>query len=215
MAKLKKSSKKSSDKTKKKPMSAGKIIIGPCRGSYMFCNELVHDKEDENKVKSKRCTATAIVRKKDKDTVKKIKKVIRAVAEAKFGKDVNMKSKNFTNPLRNADKEMKNGDIEHSKDLENCFFIKTKSYKIPGLVDQYNTPIEDPDDRENLVVSGYYYMFSIVFKAFDHKSGNKGVRAELNNLMFKKEGPRLDGGMAAEDEFGDYAEDDDDYDDDD
>lgn len=190
-----------------------KVIIGPCRSSYMFSNELTYDKSDKDQSKGKRCKATAIVRKKDKKMVKAIKRAIRKAAETKFGSDVKMKSNKFIYPLRDADKEMKNGDIEFSKDLVGCYFIKTTAYRLPGLVDQFNTPVEDRDEREELLVSGYYFIFSITFKPFDNES--KGVRAELNNLMFRKEGPRLDGGMAPEDEFGNFADDEDDEDEDD
>ena len=197
---------------KTKSATPTKVIIGPCRGSYMFLNELKYDKDDEKKEGSKKCNGTAIVRKKDKKMVKKIKIAIKKAAVSRFGSEVKMKSKKFIYPLRDADKEMENGDIAFTKDLVGCYFIKTTAYKLPGLVDQYNSPIEDREDREELLVSGYYYMFSITFKPFDKKSN--GVRAELNNLMFKKEGPRLDGGMDAEEEFGDFAEDLEDEDDD-
>jgi len=197
---------------KKKSAIPTKVIIGPCRGSYMFLNELTYDKEDEKKEGPKKCNATIIVRKKDKKLVKKIKIAIKKAAKLKHGENVKVKSKNFKYPLRNADKEMEEGDIPFSKDLVGCYFIKTSAYKLPGLVDQFNTPIEDREDREQLLVSGFYYIWSVTFKGFNKKSN--GVRAELNNLMFKKEGPRLDGGMAAEDEFGDFAEDDEDEDED-
>ncbi len=211
---------KSDKKTDKKTKSATptKVIIGSCRGSYMFLNELKYDKKDTDKTKGKRCKATAIVRKKDKKMVKKCKVAIKKAAKLKHGSDVKVKSKKFIYPLRDADKEMEDGDIPFSKDLVGCYFIKTTAYKLPQLVDQYNKLVEDPEEREELLTSGFYYVFSITFKGFDNES--KGVRAELNNLMFRKEGPRMDGGMDAEDEFGDYADDaddddDDDYDDDD
>ena len=199
MAKSKKSNAKPADKTK--------VITGVCRSSYMFLNELTPPKDKNGNVKegAHMCRTSIIIPKKDKETIKKIRVAIKRAAEAKMGADVNVKARKFLNPLRDADAEMESGDFEpdNPKDYKGCYFLNAKGYKLPGLVDAENNPIIDQEEREEILVSGYYFRFSISFRGFDNES--KGVRVLLNNLMFIKEGERLDGGKSAEEDFEDYA----------
>lgn len=175
-----------------------RVKTGVCRSSYMFCNRLETDEHG-----NKKCRTAILIPKKDTKTVKAIEAAIKAAATEKFGNDINVKSRKFKYPLRDGDAELADGDItgDHMKDH---YFINATGYKLPGVVDEDLNPIDDPEELEDILVSGYYFRFSITMKAFDNES--RGVRAVLNNIMFVKEGDRLDGGVSAEDDFADFAD---------
>jgi len=172
-----------------------KVITGVCRSSYMYCRELTVNEKSESDVKT--CRTQILIPKKDKETVKAIQAAIEAAAQKKFGNDVNVDSKKFKNPLRDGDEELEDGDMEGQQYVDH-YFVNATGYKLPGVVDDDGDRILDPDELDEIVVSGYYFRFSIVAKAFDNES--RGVRFVLNNLMFKKEGDRLDGSVNAENE---------------
>lgn len=180
-----------------------KIVTGVVRASFMRCTKLEEDDKG-----NKKCGSMFIIPKKDKRTIAKAEKAIEAASQKKFGKKAVKNSRNWSYPLRDGDKEAKDGSLPESVDpktVKNCYFINTNAYKLPGLVDEDNEVVEDFEDREKMLMSGYYFKVSVTFKGFDNES--KGVRVEINNLMFVKEGERLDGGVAADSE--DWGDDDD------
>jgi len=185
-----------------------KMVTGVVRSSFMRCTKLEEDDKG-----NKKCGSMFIIPKKDKRTIAKAEKAIEAASQKKFGKKAVKNSRNWSYPLRDGDKEAKDGSLPESVDpktVKGCYFINTNAYKLPGLVDEDNEVVEDFEDREKMLMSGYYFKVSITFKGFDNES--KGVRVEINNLMFVKEGERLDGGVAADSE--DWGDDDADADDD-
>jgi len=157
---------------------------------------------------TKKCQTMILIPKSDKKTVKAIQKAIDVAHQAKFGKPANAKSSKNKYPLKDGDVELENENVE-GECYEDHYYINCTGYKIPGLVDKTGERIEDPDEREEICVSGNYFRFSITLKGYENDK-NKGVRAILNNLMFTNEGERLDGSMKAEDEFAEFAEADDD-----
>ena len=173
-----------------------KVVTGVVRSSFMFLNNLEEDDKG-----NKKCKSMFIIPKKDKTTIAKCEKAIDAASQKKFGKKANRNSRSFGYPLRDADKEHKEGTLPESidyKTVKGCYFLNSNAYKLPGLVDADNEVVEDKDERESMLVPGYYFKVSLTFKGYDTDS--KGVRAEINNLMFIKEGERLDGGVAADSE---------------
>jgi len=173
-----------------------KMVTGVVRSSFMRCTKLEEDDKG-----NKKCGSMFIIPKKDKRTIAKAEKAIEAASQKKFGKKAVKNSRNWSYPLRDGDKEAKDGSLPESVDpktVKGCYFINTNAYKLPGLVDEDNEVVEDFEDREKMLMSGFYFKVSITFKGFDNES--KGVRAELNNVMFIKEGERLDGGVAADSE---------------
>ena len=191
-----------------------RVVTGPCRSTHMYVNRLENrsDKPDAPKT----CKSGVLIPKKDKKTISAIRKAIDAASKAKFGKVIVREGRDGY-PLRDIDDERKHGDLPDSLGdaPDNHYFLNSKSYKIPGLVDRDGMKIEDPEEREELCVSGYHYNFSLNFKGFDQE-GNRGVRVELCNMRFLKEDERFDGGVKAEDEdWGDAEDDQIDFDDDD
>ena len=197
-----------SDKKSSSSSSANaKVITGKARSSYMRVTKLQED-DNGNMI----CSSGILIPKKDKVTVTAIREAIRSVAEKKFGSEIDIfKSKKMRQPLLDGDELADDPESSIGDEARGCYFLNAKAYKLPGVVNKHNERIIDIDELDEICVSGYYFRFSLTFKAYDNES--KGVRALLNNLMFMGEGERLDGGKSAEQEFEDYAEDDDGYDD--
>ena len=190
-----------------------RVVVLKVRSSYMRCVELYED-DNENKI----CTTGVLISKKDKTGIKAIRVAIDAAAKKKFNKTFKPDSRKYSYPLRDGDVELEEGDKEGEEYKGHYFIATAKCYKVPQLVDQSKTRVEDQEEREEMLVSGNYFNMSLTFKGFEGKE-NSGVRCQLNNLMFAGEGERLDGGKSAEQDFegvdSEEPDDDDDESDDD
>jgi hypothetical protein len=182
-----------------------KVIIGtpesPARSSFMFCRVL---KEPEDDTKgTARGTCAILFSKKDKKTHAKVLAAIEEAGKKKFGVKFNASSRKYSNPIRDGDELADDEEYSVGDEARGMWFISTSCYKVPQIVDESAQRIIDPEEIEEKMASGNYFCFSVTFKGFDNES--KGVRGELNNLMFIKKGDRLDGSASAEDDFQEYA----------
>ena len=188
-----------------------KVIIGttknPARSTFMFCRVLKQPEDGEGPAKG---TCGILFSKKDKATLAKVEKAIATAGEKKFGNNFNASSRKYSIALKDGDELYEDPEYSVGEEAKGMWFISTTAYKVPQMVDKQGNKIFDPDELDEKMVSGNYFLFSVTFKPFDNES--KGVRAELNNLMFVKEGERLDGSASAEEDFADFASDDDDFD---
>lgn len=209
---------KSKSASKVKPGEKGRVITGKARASYMKVLKLEED-DNGNRI----CSSGILIPKSDKKTVAKIKATIQDVAKKKFGDKVDIfKSTRLRQPLHDGDDMAADPESAAGKESEGMWVLTAKAYKVPQVVDKHNSRIDDLDELEEICISGYYFYFSITFKAFevDTPQGKaKGVRVLLNNMMFICEGERLDGGKSAEEDFEDFAvegdDDDEEWDDED
>ncbi len=114
--------------------------------------------------------------------------IVKCAKEA-FGDDVDFGSIRL--PLRNAGEKKYNGYDEGST------FIAPWSKSKPGLVDGRLQELYDPND----VWAGQKARATI--KPFPYNtSGNRGVSLALNNVQIvKKDMPRMDGRVAANEDF--------------
>lgn len=187
-----------------------KVIIGttanPARSSFMFCRTLKEPEEGDGPAKG---SCAILFSKKDKETYQKVMAAIEAAGRKKFGDKFSTKSKRMKTPILDGDELFEDPEYTVGEEAKGMWFISTSCYKVPQIVDRNGQRILDPDEVDEKMSSGNYFLFSVTFKPFSHDS-NKGVRAELNNLMFIKEGERLDGSASAEQDFADYAMDDND-----
>lgn len=193
-----------------------KVVTGVSRSTFMRVLQLTAGKMNPDK---RTCSTGIIIDKDDTATVKKVKKAIEVACAEAFGETFNpWKSTKLKNPLRDGDELLDDPENKLGEEIENAYLLNAKSYRIPEVVDKTNTPIEYPEDLEACCVSGYYFRFSLYFKASEVTTDDgvkiKVVNCYLNNIMFVREGERLSAGSSARDDFADYAEDDDDEDDD-
>ncbi len=196
-----------------------KVIIGtpekPARSSFMFCRTL-KEPTDEEKAKgatSAKGTCAILFSKKDKKTYKRVLAAIEAAGKKKLGKSFSLGSKRIKTPINCGTELYEDPEYTVGEEAKGMWFISTSCYKIPQLVDENGQRVIDPEEIDRMMSSGNYFLFSVTFKGYNNES--KGVRAELSNLMFVKEGDRLDGSASAEDDFAKYAMDNDDDDEED
>ena len=99
--------------------------------------------------------------------------------------------------LRDGDAKDDFGEYERAgSEYRNHYFLNAGSKTRPGVV---SGPHRDPATPED-VWPGEFAVVSVTFFGYS-AAGNKGVSAGLNNVWVLGRGDRLDGGIAAEDEF--------------
>lgn len=173
-----------------------KITTGMVRLSYAHIWE--PQKSEDGK---ENYSASLIIPKSDKKTLKLIEEAIDNAIEN--GKDkIGTASKNRLQlPLRDGDEERDDDPV-----YADAYFINARSQKQPIIVDRRVQPIIDQDE----VYSGCYVNASISFFAYNFQ-GKKGVGVALNAIQKVKDGDVLGGGrISAESEFSSLDDDDDD-----
>ena len=151
-------------------------------------------------------SATVMIPKSDKETLKKIKAAVEAAKE--YGKSSKWGGKipvNLDLPLHDGDAEK---DLDIYPEFAGHYYLNAKSNTKPGIIDRQKNEILDSTE----IYSGCYARADINFYPFD-QAGNKGVACGLNNIQKFADGDYLGGRSRAEDVF-DAIEDDSDSDDD-
>jgi hypothetical protein len=173
-------------------MSSTKVVTGKVRFSYLH----VFEPSSIDEGSPKKYSASLIIPKSDKATIKKVEDAVAAAIEAGKNKLALTGGKlphNFKYPMRDGDEERPDDE-----NYAGCMFVNASSGNKPGMVDEDLNPILE---RESLY-SGCFGRASVNFYAFN-TSGNKGIACGLNNLQKLEDGPNLGGGGAsAESDFG-------------
>lgn len=118
-------------------------------------------------------------------------------SKAKFGRELAKLPSNFKKPIRDG---MEKENLEGFG--EGTMFIQPSSFIKPGIVASDRVTVID--DAEG-IYSGCYCRFSITAYAYD-QGGGKGVNFGLQNVMFVRDGERLDERTDAAEDFGDLGE---------
>lgn len=149
-------------------------------------------------------SVSLIIPKSDKKTIEAIKKAIQAAY--KEGEAKLKGNSRSVPPLESIKTPLRDGDTERPDDeaYANSFFLNANSTTQPGIVDANVQPILTRSE----VYSGVYGRASINFYAFN-SNGNRGIACGLNNLQKIRDGEPLGSRTSAEDDFADFAEDDD------
>lgn len=177
-----------------------KVVTGMVRLSYLHVWEpSAIDEGQEPKY-----SASLIIPKSDKATIKKIKEAIEnAKVQGKTSKFGGKVPANLKTPLRDGDEERPDDEA-----YANSYFINANAKTKPGIVDKDCNKIMDQDE----VYSGCYGRASVTFYPFN-TSGNKGIACGLNHIMKLKDGEPLGGRSTPENDFNDDFEFDDEDDD--
>lgn len=167
----------------------------PCRISYAH----VIDTD-----KNGNYSCSLLIPKSDTKTINAINKAVEAaITDGKSklaNKDGSINKRTLKLPLRDADDEGKTGDYA------NMMFLNAKSTRRPQVVDRHKEMIYDADT----IYSGCYCNVMVNFYAFAVE-GNKGIASSLGNIQKVRDGEKLGfGGTAAEDDFDNYEDEDDD-----
>ena len=175
-----------------------KVITGKVRLSYVH---LFNPQVDDDGVE--KYSASILIPKDDKETLRKIKAAIEAAKE--IGKTSKWGGKipaNLKLPLRDGDEERPDDEA-----YAGHYFLNATSRTKPGIA----KPIgKGPDGKTKFqeitdsteVYSGCYAKVSINFYPFD-KKGNRGVAVGLNNVVKVQDGEFLGGRASVHDEFAD------------
>jgi len=166
------------------------ITVGPVRFSYLACFEPQAMEEGQQK----KFSVSAIIPKKEKETIKKIEKAIKlAMEEGKEKKWGGKIPANLKLPLRDGDEER--GEDEA---YIGSMFFNAHATTRPGVVDAARNPIVDQDE----VYSGAWGYLNVTFYPFN-AGGSKGVAVGFNHLMKTKDGERLSGRISVDAAFED------------
>lgn len=168
-------------------------VIIPCRFSYLHCWEPNSINGSEPKY-----SVSAIISKKDTETIKAIKAAIEQAKQEALPKWGGKIPTNLKLPLRD-------GDIDRPDDAAyaGSFFLNANSRQTPQVVDANRQRITDQSE----VYSGCYGRISVNFYGYNY-NGTRGVAAGLGNIQKLKDGESLGGRTSAEDDFATENEDD-------
>lgn len=188
--------------TAEKKVNNRRAVCGPVRTSY---NVLAIPKQDDHG--TMKYSIQGLVPKTDKALVTKLRRLIyNAILACPLSNGDEAKAKklmnnpNFKLPLRDADAEDRDGP-----EYEGMFFFNASTNDKkgrPGCVLKNGTTLTEPDEIMDELYSGCWAQISVTAFYFDN-SGNKGIAFALNNVMKWRNDERLDGSVAAEDEFAD------------
>ncbi|WP_438265244.1 DUF2815 family protein [Clostridium tyrobutyricum] len=170
-------------KTNNQP--ATKVII-PCRFSYLNCFEPQSINGSDPKY-----SVSAIIDKKDKETIKKIQAAIEVAKKESIAKWGGKIPANLKTPLRD-------GDVDRPDDeaYAGSYFLNANSKQAPQVVDKSVQPILDQSE----VYSGCYGRISVTFYGYN-SNGNRGIAAGLGNIQLLKAGTPLGSRTNASDDF--------------
>lgn len=141
----------------------------------------------------------AIIPKDDKDTLERVKGIIKQAKDAFKAANGGKLPKDFRNPLRDgAEKEEYDG-------FEDSYFISVKSKFAPNVQIKENgsyNDVTDPDD----IYSGMYARLAIGAFSYD-EMGNSGVGLNFSAIVKMKDGEPFKGGDLSA-TFSEFDEDD-------
>lgn len=168
-------------------------VIIPCRFSYLHCWEPNSINGSEPKY-----SVSAIISKKDTETIKAIKAAIEQAKQEALPKWGGKIPVNLKLPLRD-------GDIDRPDDkaYAGSYFVNANSRQAPQVVDSNRQRIMDQSE----VYSGCYGRISVNFYGYNY-NGTRGVAAGLGNIQKLKDGECLGGRTSAEDDFATVGDDD-------
>ena len=189
-------------------MANTKIMLGsgkdPARSTFMFLLQL---KEEDNG--QKRCGSGILLPKSNKKCVKAMIAAVNQAGMKKYGADFDCmdEDSDVKIPFEDGDELLLQKKHKKRKEIKGHYVINAKAYSLPDVVGRDKSEIIGKE-REETLKSGNYFVFCVDFKAYNPNGG--GIRAELKNMMFIKEGEALDGSLTGEEEFENYALDGDD-----
>ena len=118
------------------------------------------------------------------------------IAAGKFT-EANTKSANFKKGLHNGTEDA--ASEERPAMYKGHFYLNANNKSQPGLVGADLQPLMD----SSCLYSGAFYNVDVGVYPYNNKS--KGIGVGLNNVMFVRDGERLDGRQSAEEAFSGLA----------
>lgn len=129
-----------------------------------------------------------------------VERAIKKGLAAKKFNEAQTKSTKFKKLLRDGDEYYAENPKPENEAFEGHMFFNAANKQKPGIVDEHAQPLLDKDK----LYSGAWGRVDCGLYAFNF-SGNIGIGAGLNNIMFVKDDERLDGRVSAESAFAEFA----------
>lgn len=168
------------------------VVIGNARLSYPALFEPKSFEGQEAKY-----SASLIIDKKDKDTIKLIEQAIENAKQQGLDNKWNGKlPAKYTQPLRDGDEDRPDDEA-----YQNSYFLNASSKVAPQVVGKerdISTGKPIPLGKDE-VYAGCYVNVSVNFYPYDNIS--KGVGAGINNVQKEADGTPLSGRSSAADDF--------------
>lgn len=187
-----------------------KFKLKNVKGTWL---SVLREKRDEDG-KANGYGMTVIV-KKDHPQYKEVQRLQLQVLKEAHGESALKKRGKYRLPIRNGDADEDHDDYKEGKEYKGAIYFSANSKnntasggsRKPGIVNRRGKIATD-EDMEEFLYSGAFFNLSLSFYDFPKpKSGGKpGVACGLNNLMLWQKGDRLDGSVAASDDFAELAE---------
>lgn len=178
-----------------------KVVTGKVRLSFVH----LFEPHAQNEGQDEKYSVMLLIPKTDKETLNKMNRAIEAAKEqGKSGKWNGKIPAGLKTTLRDGDEEQ---DTEERPEFKGHMFMNVSAKTAPGVVGTARDargklePITDPNE----VYSGCYARVSINFFPYA-AAGNKGISAGLNNVQKVADGEFLGGRSKAEDDFDDWAD---------
>lgn len=136
------------------------------------------------------------------------------LAAAAAAKESGINRKKFTKAQANSSNfkaGIRDGDIEAAEetqpaDYKGHWFINLSNINPPGVVYANNVPA-----NYNILYPGCYGHVDVdIYPFYNQKENARGITGSINNIMFVRDGDRLDGrppAQSATDAFADFATD--------
>ncbi len=178
---------------------ADRIVLPPALGAFPW---LYKPRPPMANSKNPRSLYQIVLiwKKAEKDKLAALAHAVKKAAVEKFGAEA------LSNPKFKLRMPIRDGDTEREgyPEFRESLFLTASSERKPAVVDVRGQAISE-DEADEEAYSGCTFVASVVPFAYDTQ-GNKGVSVGLRNVMVKAKGPRLDGGVSAEEEFKDLFE---------
>lgn len=175
-------------------MAENQLLLGPLRLSFVNVFE-----KAESPSGVMQYGLTAMVPKGDKALTKRMNDAVTAAVDAgvRTNKIKKTDVKFLKMPVHDGDDKEARGNRGNEFD-KMWYFSCTNARNQPGVVDRDKQPILDEDE----VYSGIWAYIHVTFHAFN-RSGNRGIRCNLNHVLKFKDDERLDGRKSVEEAFED------------
>jgi hypothetical protein len=188
-----------------------KLVLGATKGKLIRFSYLnVHEARLNGESGNMEFSVAALIPKENVEDIAAIKGFIDGVKKSVWLDEKKAVPPKFWNPLRDGDNDLKNDGSSYGAEAKGCYVLNTKTGEDspPNVVGK----IKGSDGKflplgPKEIKSGDWGRLSINLGAYI--KGTSGVGAYLSSVQLVEQGDPLGSQTTAEDDFGDFDDDDD------
>lgn len=189
-----------------------KLTLGATKGKLVRFSYLnVHEARLNTESGNMEFSTAVLIPKENVEDVAAVRDFIEAACKATWLDEKKPIPPKFWNPLRDGDTDLKNDGSSYGPEAKGCFIINCKTGEdsppnVVGTTKSADGKFTPMGSRE--IKSGDWGRVSVRLGLY--LKGTTGIGAYLSSVQLVKQGEPLGSQSSAEDDFGDFAEDDDD-----